>query len=97
VNGDDEDFLLDTGSPITWISREIQVEQQLPVIERRRVPLAVGSVTVDFCRVDLKVFGREYRQHTVRVGDVSLLGRDVLADFTLTFNGPKQWWAEASE
>lgn len=94
------EMLLDTGADISCLPREVikELEKRPGSIQRELV--MVGDVhgqifTIVTYRLKIILKGTEPREHTIPVlgvGDVSLLGRDVLNEYHICFDGPgKQW------
>jgi hypothetical protein len=87
--------LLDTGSHWSFVPAWVAKDCQLPPDGSQEVGgLHGGQRPYPACRADLTIFGD--RVENVRVlliqADMALIGRDVLARFVLTFDGPAKRW-----
>ena len=89
--------LLDTGSPWTYVSRDIAEEQCLPDAGEESVRFADGTTRRFKARwADIRIFGTDVPNVRVLVPDGDdtqvLVGRDVLRRFAVTFDGPNKLW-----
>jgi clan AA aspartic protease len=65
--------LVDTGATLTVVPRRIAEELQLPVIGRRRVATAKGTVELDECVGVVEVMGRKAYVHMLVSNDVDIV------------------------
>ncbi len=95
IGSEHYEFMLDTGSPQTYISHEIRSDQNLASVGRACATGLSGKLACfDTCRADLVVLGKAFPAATLLVADVAVLGRDVLKEFVLIFDGPHGRWCE---
>jgi len=80
--------LVDTGIILTAVPRRVADELQLPVIGRRRVATAKGTVELDECVGIVEVMGRKAYVHMLVSNDVDivLIGATTLETLGLEVN-----------
>ena len=103
--GDETEFatpsgFLDTGSPCTYIPKEVIEDLGLSPIGRARVTTVAGEARcVHVYAVDITMVGPEFHRRAftgwrvLSTGlDKAVIGRDILQHFVMIFDGPAQEW-----
>ena len=84
-------MLVDSGADCTCIPASIARRLRLPVVDEATVEGAGGSTqTVTVHAASVEIAGRRSIIPVVALGSESILGRDVMARWVVTLDGPRQ-------